>query len=481
VTRGGTTVNGDPGGDQPTLWRDVGFYQTSSGGKFVFSVVGSGGIHTTTPLTHHGLHVMDVTGVDTNTPPISRVIMRDRWTSAHTLHVDREGGRLYVCGATGAPSGTTLYIYDISNFDGFNPPPELFPGTGPNAPIFLHAHDAFSRKSRANVASPGRPPTPPLGGYDLLDLSTSPPVVLPGGLQWWAQAGLAHNIWVSEDERLIAVTEEALPGAMQLFQVANPSDTNAAPVHVGVYAAFDGGALFEAPHNVYGIGRTLHVAHYSAGLEIIDATNPGSPVRRGYYDTFPETPGPDGVPPLDVAYGQNCGSVFQGSIRPGYFRGAYDCWPYQDSGYVYVSDSERGLFVLELLAGHFFRTQAATRTPNGATPNIYPSGATPRAGATSFEFRLTGLQANGRYAFKLARDVAEDLPAAPAIGWYVGATTVLTADDVTYPVDASGEVKIPWNLANQPSLTDFYAQVIQMNAQGQPIGSSKLIRFALLP
>lgn len=460
----------------------------------MFSVVGPDPDPLRGTVTHHGLHVLDVSGMSAASAPTSRVIMRDRWQNAHTLHVDRAKGRLYICGASAPPHQNMMYVYDIRNFDGVNPPIELLPGSGTNPPIALKTHDAFSRGSRAYVAMPGDPrgSSGENGVFEVFNLTPSPPAVLPACVWPASSAGLAHNIWVSEDERLIVTTEKGFPGRLRLYQVASPPLSNAPPMFMAEYFELNDLALPEAPHNAYGIGRTIYLAHYTAGFQVIDATNPSNPIRCAFYDTHPETPGPNdpAPPPADVPHGSNCGpwqhSTSLPSIRPGYFRGAYDCWPYQDSGYVYISDSERGLFVLEILAGHFFRTQAAFKPPtNGdltsVCPNVYPSGATPRLGATGFAFRLTGLAQGGRYEFRLRGDAAEDLPPAGTIGWYVGPTTILTATDATNPVlDPSGEVLIPW-ACNALPLTDLYAQVIRMDAQGQPIGSSKLIRFALLP
>ena len=62
---------------------------------------------------------------------------------------------------------------------------------------------------------------------------------------------------------------------LQIIDVSNP----ASPVLVGAYDTSD------FARDVYVSGSLAYVADWRAGLQVIDVSNPASPIRRGGYDT----------------------------------------------------------------------------------------------------------------------------------------------------------------------------------------------------
>lgn len=76
-------------------------------------------------------------------------------------------------------------------------------------------------------------------------------------------------------------------------------------------------------HNVYVKNNTLYQANYTSGIRIIDISNIDNSTMTeiGSFDTFPE----------------NNGTAF---------HGAWNVYPYFESGNIIISDIERGLFII---------------------------------------------------------------------------------------------------------------------------------------
>jgi choice-of-anchor B domain-containing protein len=76
-------------------------------------------------------------------------------------------------------------------------------------------------------------------------------------------------------------------------------------------------------HNMYVEGGRLYEANYTAGLRILDLSDPTNPTETAHFDTKPRGPNDPG------------------------FAGAWSNYPFFESGIVVVSSIDEGLFVLE--------------------------------------------------------------------------------------------------------------------------------------
>ena len=76
-------------------------------------------------------------------------------------------------------------------------------------------------------------------------------------------------------------------------------------------------------HNVHIKGSLAYIAYYSAGVRVVDVSDPTLPREVGAFDT-------------SESYGDG-------------FTGCWGVYPYTPSGLVYASDLQRGLFVLRYL------------------------------------------------------------------------------------------------------------------------------------
>jgi len=76
-------------------------------------------------------------------------------------------------------------------------------------------------------------------------------------------------------------------------------------------------------HNGYAKGNTFFLANYAAGMRVLDISSIGSSAiqEEGFFDTYPTND--DAV-----------------------FKGAWNVYPYFESGNIIVSDINSGLFIL---------------------------------------------------------------------------------------------------------------------------------------
>lgn len=96
-----------------------------------------------------------------------------------------------------------------------------------------------------------------------------------------------HNIALSKDKRFAFVTDE-IGGDPRLLKIWDISDINNA---IKIADWQPTGITTSIIHNVELYGRYLFAAHYTAGLRVIDVSNPFVPVEAAWYDTFPENDG----------------------------------------------------------------------------------------------------------------------------------------------------------------------------------------------
>jgi hypothetical protein len=122
-----------------------------------------------------------------------------------------------------------------------------------------------------------------------------------------------HNAWRSMDGKYVFTTDEigTTHHNMKVWDISNLPLWDS----VTTYSA----SPVDIVHNVHVRGNYIYVAHYTAGMRVVDAHDPRNPVEVGYYDTYP---GPSGG-----------------------YAGAWGVYPYFPSGKWIASDIETGLYV----------------------------------------------------------------------------------------------------------------------------------------
>ncbi|MCB0726013.1 MAG: choice-of-anchor B family protein [Ignavibacteriae bacterium] len=127
-----------------------------------------------------------------------------------------------------------------------------------------------------------------------------------------------HNCAISSDRRFLFATDE-VGGIPRLLKVWNIEDlSNVTQVTTWQPTNITTSVV----HNVEVYGNTAVIAHYTAGVRVLDVSNPVAPVEIAWYDTYPS----------------NNGNAYTG------------CWGvYQfPSGKIAASDMKTGLYVLKV-------------------------------------------------------------------------------------------------------------------------------------
>jgi hypothetical protein len=253
-----------------------------------------------------GVRVYDI-GTDPSHPQFrtSRVSPRGNGDqrNIHTLHVD--GNTLYAA----ANLSGTVSIYDVSNAL----EPQYLTDYGPtnfDAQRFYGPHDmrAFEGRLYVNaweyglyVASVANPAAPAELGHYTYPRATS------------------HAVAVGRvNGRLLAFEGGEQWGAhLRVLDVSNPASIQL----IGEYEF----AQHVSIHNLELVGTKLYVAHYQAGVRVLDVSTPQSPREVAHYNTFR---------PTDPTRGD---SFYDGAIGirvPG-------------DGFIYAVDTSRGLLILQ--------------------------------------------------------------------------------------------------------------------------------------
>jgi len=167
-----------------------------------------------------------------------------------------------------------------------------------------NCHDIYTRENYAYISEGW---DSRFGVYDISDISS------PVHLATIPVIGYAHNAWVDESGDYLITTEETDQQTIKIWDISDLDNINL----VSEYLGQNGLA-----HNVHVDDNFLVVSHYTSGLKIVDIFDPLRPVEVASYDT----------------YHQNDGG------------GYYGCWgayPFTSNNYIYASDMQNGLYILD--------------------------------------------------------------------------------------------------------------------------------------
>jgi choice-of-anchor B domain-containing protein len=159
--------------------------------------------------------------------------------------------------------------------------------------------------------------------FDIIDVTDKSNMTRIGSLDY-PDGSYTHQGWVHDlDNRYLYIDDE-------LDEIEFKADTTRTivvdisdltnPTYAGSFTT----GRRSTDHNLYVRDGFVYEANYTTGLHVFDASDPLAPVQVGWFDTYP--------PNDDVGYGSGAWSVF----------------PYFPSGVVIVSDTDYGLFVLDV-------------------------------------------------------------------------------------------------------------------------------------
>lgn len=123
-----------------------------------------------------------------------------------------------------------------------------------------------------------------------------------------------HNCATTDDGKYLLTTDEIgnTPKTLKIWDVSNINSFSMAAEYIG-----DPQSIV---HNVFVKGNIAYLSYYTAGLKVIDISEPSIPIEVGGYDTYG---GPNGS-----------------------MRGAWSTFPFFPSGNIIIGDRDAGLFVV---------------------------------------------------------------------------------------------------------------------------------------
>lgn len=219
--------------------------------------------------------------------------------TAHNLWID-SSGVAYIFGTNNrlATSAGTIFL-DLA--------------TDPERPIELgnyadyYIHDGYVRNDTLYAGAVND------GIMIIVDVRNKLNPVLLGSVT--TPSAFTHNVWLSDDGNTAFTTDEVSGGYIGAYDVSNPAQ----PFERDRIRTRNTSVVI--PHNVHVLNDFLITSYYTAGVSIIDATNPDKLVEVGYFDTSPNY------------FGNG-------------FNGNWGAYPFLPSGLLLASDMEEGLFVL---------------------------------------------------------------------------------------------------------------------------------------
>ncbi|MBI3195737.1 MAG: choice-of-anchor B family protein, partial [Ignavibacteriae bacterium] len=181
-------------------------------------------------------------------------------------------------------------------------------------------HDSFARNDTLFGA------TIYDGGIDIVDVSdkTNPRLITRFN---YAGAG-THNCATTSDGRFLLTTDEigSTAKTLKIWNIQNLPTVNKVAEYQG-----DPNSII---HNVFVKENYAYMSYYTAGLKVVDITDPTHPVEVGGYDTYP------------------------GSVQD--YTGAWSTYPFFPSGKIIIGDMVTGLYIVDMNTN-------APRTPSSFT------------------------------------------------------------------------------------------------------------------
>jgi len=229
-------------------WRDIKTY-----GEYAYVTTEAYG-------PNEGLQIIDLSNLPESAEEVA--VMRgpdDALVSSHNLNIDEGTGHAYVLNS----DGTEILVLSLED---------------PVAPVVMSSievsgsHDVYAHNGRVYIAE-GRAPY--ISIWDATDASS--PVLL--GRVEVPNPGYVHNVWPTEDGRHMITTEETAEKTVKVWNIEDIDN----PVLLGEWLGAN-----QIAHNVHIEGNYAFLSHYTAGLYVLDISDPANPTEVAHHDTYPK-------------------------------------------------------------------------------------------------------------------------------------------------------------------------------------------------
>ena len=237
--------------------------------------------------------------------------------TAHNIFIHETASPpiLYVVGSPNAEGGILAYsLADPAN------PALLGSWAG------KYVHDVYVSSNWADPAYNGREIALAFARdtVEILDVSDKSNITVLSSLTY-PQVGYVHSGWVGSNGRYLYIHDEldemlrrtnTRTIVADLIDLANPS----------IVATWTSSGR-DMDHNGVTNGSFHYISHYTAGLTVLDVSDPLNPTRAGWYDTFNAATEPP-----------SCG-----------FDGSWGVYPLLPSRNILLSDINKGLYIMDFL------------------------------------------------------------------------------------------------------------------------------------
>jgi choice-of-anchor B domain-containing protein len=296
-----------PTATTPSIWRDIKVFNNHA--------------YIVSEATDHGLQVFDLTRLRGKTE--SKVYTADVWmqdfSTAHNIAINEDTGYAYVVGSNlyeGGPVFIDINIPDqpviVGGYseESYTHDAQIVVYNGPDQD-YRGRELLFGSNSDAEVNN----------RVVILDVTdkSAPELITSFNYE---NAAYTHQGYLTEDHRYFFLGDELDElnyGSACSTKIFDLTDLSSPKLHLNYYSSVN-----SIDHNGYILADQFFMANYSAGLRVFDISkiNEKQLEEVGFFDTYPE---------------HNDAS----------FNGAWNIYPFFESGIIAINDIESGLFLVK--------------------------------------------------------------------------------------------------------------------------------------
>jgi len=262
-----------------------------------------------------GMQIIDLS--TPSNPTLLSTFGTSLWNDAHNISIDEGAGMAYIIG-----TNVGMPVLDLSN---------------PTAPVQVanygahYVHDASVQNGYAHFAEIYG------GQYRIVSVSSLPSfpsldaVTTPGNF--------THNVGVNATDTLAVTSDESPGGGLAIYDISNKSNIQLLSTWNNSNATV---------HNAFIKGNRVYASWYSFGFACIDISDPSFPQQVATFDSSNHS---------GIGY-----------------EGTWGVYPFAQSGLVYLSDQDNGLYVIQINDADINLAGTAS-VPAGSSTNLNLSGA----------------------------------------------------------------------------------------------------------
>jgi choice-of-anchor B domain-containing protein len=315
----------------------------------------------------HGMQIVDLTRLR-NVTALPATLMPDtvysEFGSAHNVAVNEESGFAYVVGISNpnffepAACGGGLHMVDMRDprnpaFVGCfsdprtgRPKPPVNERSGYSHDVQCVNYNGPDLRYRGREICIGSNETA-ISIADVTD-KQNPMAV---SFSTYPNVGYAHQGWLTDDHRYFYLDDELDESYFETIDRTRTVIFDLVDLEAPVVLTEYFGEVYAIDHNQYVVGNRVFQANYTSGLRVLDISDVGAPIEVGYFVTYLDGHAQkNDVRPVGQAYAHLCHEDCPGDLPQDpalSFAGAWNVYPFFESGMVLVSSIGEGLFVLD--------------------------------------------------------------------------------------------------------------------------------------